>query len=83
MEKYAKATKNNQIYFLGVYGEGLDIPGIDQMKISEIKKYPIEIIDSTGCLIKSREHQHFKQVAFNYAKEFNAKMLANLEKNSN
>jgi hypothetical protein len=72
-QRYSNAIRDKNIHFLGIIGEGISFPEVDN-KI-DIKKYRNIIIDSTGDMILSKEQHRFKGFAEQYAKEFNLKML--------
>jgi hypothetical protein len=72
-DRYNNAINNNEIYFLGVIWEGLEFPGINNIK--DIQQYRTIIIDSTGDVIRSKEHLNIKNTARQYAERFNTKML--------
>ena len=74
-ELYKKAKLERQVYFLGVLGEGLELPGIE----GDLNfKHKIIIIDSTGDVIYSKGQEQFKEKAQLYAKDFNLKMMKDI-----
>ena len=67
--------------FLGVYGEGLDLPGIPRHCLGS--REDVRIIDWTTDEIFSEEHLRLKGVAEDYASRFNERMLEYLKENRN
>lgn len=74
------AIKRDSIYFIGVMGYAMDVPGVQEYYSRYYNKYSVKVIDGTGDAIISTEMEELNYRAHEYALQFNAIMLYKLKK---
>ena len=75
-----QAIKKDSIYFVGVIGYGLIVPGVRDYRARYKNKVPVKPINGTGDFIRTDDDKKINYLATEYALQFNAIILANLEK---
>jgi hypothetical protein len=75
-----QAIKKDSIYFIGVLGYAMDVPGVQEYYSLYENKIPVKIIRGTGDAIISTEMRELNSLAHEYAMQFNAIILYKLKK---
>ncbi len=62
--------------FIGVYGVGLSIPGLDSAtQLRALQRKRVRFIDGTSDVITSREYERLLRRAHDYARRYNTLLL--------
>ncbi len=74
---FETAISASNYRFIGLYGEGLEVPVVDIRCVDHRKD--VNFIEGTSDAIMGEEHYRLIQLAYEYAKKYNAKMLKYLK----
>ena len=79
VEKFERAVSVSDYRFIGIYGEGPEVPAVN-MDCIDLKK-DVNYIEGTTDAILGDEHFRLIELANVYTQEYNGKMLNYLKEN--
>ena len=74
------AIRNNQLFFWGIGGFSMTVPGVDEHKKCRALRSLTRVIPGTTDVIASDEHHRLIGVAERYAERYNVLIREQLEK---
>lgn len=80
--EFRAAKKKGQIYFRGVMGAVVDVPGVKGAAKRYLKCVPVRIIEGTSDVLGPGQDRQVRQKVRAYAERYNALVVAFLNKQS-